>query len=205
MANNIVVNENRMRLQQMLTNPYAIEFWASQFGNALRVSCDDFFMRFVYMDVAYVPQKFKDFDLEEKKIFVNVCTKRYDDDGSGDITPIELKLFFDDMDDDKFFVNKIHLGVAKEKYKRHFSLAKTQEYCNELLNLMKQNGIEIVTEVKCDPESVKKVAQALNLVPVNTATLPETTIEETDGTYVGQSSNGKAHGFGVKTFKSGNK
>lgn len=70
---------------------------------------------------------------------------------------------------------------------------------------MKQNGIEIVTDVKCDPESVKKVAQALNLVPVNTANLPETTIEESDGTYVGQSSNGKAHGFGVKTFKSGNK
>lgn len=70
---------------------------------------------------------------------------------------------------------------------------------------MKSNKIEIIKDVRVNPKAVKKVAQALNLVPVNTEDLPETTIEEADGTYVGQSSGGKAHGFGVKTFKNGNK
>lgn len=86
------------------------------------------------------------------------------------------------MTNDKFFVDKIHLLVAKEKYKRHFSLDKCQEYCNKLIDLMKENGIEIVEEINVDPEAVKTVAQALNLVPVNTEHLTETVLEESDGT-----------------------
>lgn len=42
--------DNSKRLARVLADQDAIEFWSDQFGNALRVNADDFFMRFVLYD-----------------------------------------------------------------------------------------------------------------------------------------------------------
>lgn len=114
MANNVTVNENRSRLKKLVKNKDAVEFWATQFGSALRVRTDDFFMRYA-LGMDNIPQEIKDLSLEEKKIFCDALEEKYDDDKSGDITPIELDTFFNDMEEDKFFIDRFILETHKRK------------------------------------------------------------------------------------------
>lgn len=121
MANNVQVNADR-KLQCLLKDNAACEFWALHFRSAMRVRCDDFFMQFICFQDPIVPQRFKDFDREEKNLFCRVMQDRYDEDGSADMTPNELDQFFEDMRTDPFIVEKIDLDVQKRKYQKHFSL-----------------------------------------------------------------------------------
>lgn len=114
-------------------------------------------------------------------------TKKYDESGSGEITPLELKIFFNDIKTNPFFAQELDLKVQKAKYKKHFNLQMCQDYCHALSDLMKQHGIEIQREVIVTPDGIKKIAEALGTIPpASTTVLPEKTLDENDGTYVGQ-------------------
>lgn len=163
MAANITVNENRMRLGQLIKDKDAIEFWSTQFGSQLRVKTADFFMRFVFLDADFVPQRWKDFDITEKKIFVEVCSEKYEEDKTGDIDVTEMGTFFYDLKNDIFIVQKIDLEVQKRKYALNFSLSGCQTYCASLTDPMKLCGIDLVNNKEAiTPALVKKCQEIID-------------------------------------------